>query len=110
MRHMKDVSLFENPIALMFLKSLEEERSVRQLHLAKTADASLIIAGLFPERARRARVSPKYFLSMSQMAYMTLYDVCEAMKKYHDAKQYSLIAENTEKIAIVLTFGRKSFV
>jgi hypothetical protein len=107
MRHVHNTSLTDTPIALLFLRSLEEKNSIKRYRLEQTADCSLIIAGLFPERTRRARVSPDYFIQMSQMAYETLSHTCEAARSYNDAIQYEAMSHNTEKVAKVLSCSRK---
>lgn len=107
MRHIHNTHLLDVPVALLYLKSLEEKDTVKTLHLEKTADHALIIAGLFPERHIRARVSPSYFLSMSQIAYTTLSDIQEKLRHYKEAEYYALIATKAEDITRVLMHSRK---
>lgn len=106
MRNVCNQTLLDEPVALLFLESIDKKDELKKIKLAKAGDQSLLIAGLFPERARRARVSPDYFLSMSQVAYTTLSDVCEKTRKYREAMHYATIAHNAEKIASVLSHMR----
>ncbi len=107
MRHMHNTHLLDIPVASLYLKSLEEKDTVKALHLEKTGDHALLIAGLFPERHVRARVSADYFLSMSQIAYISLSDVFEKLRHYKEAEYYALIATKAEDITHVLTCSRK---
>ena len=59
-------------IALDFLKSIRVE-SNRHVHLLRdVGDQCLILSGLFPDRAKRKRVSSDYFINLGKNAYYAL--------------------------------------
>lgn len=66
----------------------------RKTKLGETADASLIMAGLFPERAQRLNVSPSYFMDISEMCYRELAVVCDYLKCKKEASDFKEIGDN----------------
>lgn len=58
MRFINRCELLSTTLALQYLESTLETRKVQEVKLVDTADASLLFAGLFPERGRKLNVSP----------------------------------------------------
>lgn len=78
----------------------------RKMKLAETADASLIMAGFFPERARRLNVSDSYFMNISEMCYRELAQICEYLKCKKEAVDFQEIGDNILLIAGTLRAAR----
>jgi hypothetical protein len=57
MRFIQRTELLGITLSLQYLESTLEIRRVQEIKLADTADAGLLFAGLFPERAKRLNVS-----------------------------------------------------
>jgi hypothetical protein len=75
MRFMQRTDLFSVVLALEFLSaSTEYTRRKKGQALSEVGDISLILAGLFPERARKLGVSASYFPEMGRMAFGELAD------------------------------------
>ena len=74
--HLYDVKLFRESVALNLMnattKMRENGREQANELLMRAGDEGLLIAGLFPETARRLNVSPSYFRFMGQAAYASL--------------------------------------
>lgn len=95
-------------LALAYLESqIENSTAKRQGVLWDTADAGLILAGLFPERARTKNVPVSYFTGMSQVCYFELAQLCERMKLPGEAEQYREIGFGVERLAYVLYCTRR---
>lgn len=73
-RFVKDENLFDVPLALEFLNSVNFRTSYSNQKLRRVGDRCLILAGLFPEHAGKVNVSEKYFIEIGQQAYLTLAD------------------------------------
>ncbi len=69
MRHLGDVGLGARALALDYLDALLAQGRTREQALRDTGDRCLLIAGLFPEQARRRNVSLDYFLDLGAAAY-----------------------------------------
>ena len=95
-------------LALNYLESTLQPRAIRSTILSDTADASLIFAGLFPERARRLHVSDDYFITICKMCLRELAEICTEMKKHGEAELYREIGDKAEDIAIVMYHGKNS--
>jgi len=70
--HLRDREIVNHVLALHFLHSAEKTGEQGNVLLKRTGDAALLLAGLFPERARRLHVSSRYFRLMGQAAYANL--------------------------------------
>lgn len=107
-RFLKRTELMGMVLAIQYLESLLETRSMRSVILSDTADASLIFAGLYPERARRLHVSDEYFITICKMFLIELADICSEMKKVGEAELYREISDTVEDIAIVMYHGKNA--
>lgn len=75
MHFMHRTDLFSIVLALEFLHASTEYTGRKKGHtLGEVGDASLILAGLFPERSRRLGVPASYFPEMGRMAFRDLAD------------------------------------
>ena len=75
MRFMHRTDLFSIVLATEFLNaSTEYAGKKKEQVLSEIGDASLILAGLYPERSQRLGVSSSYFSEMGQMAFGELAD------------------------------------
>jgi hypothetical protein len=107
-RNLRKQELLSASLALSYLESFLETKRVQESMLTDTADAALILAGLFPERARKLNVTSSYFLQISKMCFINLADICEKMKHKGEAALYEEIGMNVEKVAQVLYAIRTS--
>lgn len=95
------------PFALQYLEGMLIVGPIeRQGILADVADASLIMAGLFPERARRINVSDYYFVQMSQICFREIADICHRLKHRGETTLYQEVREGVPNIARVLYASR----
>ncbi len=70
MRYLRRPELIRAVLALEFLETLEEPSTrLRGQGLQGVGDRCLLLAGLFPEQARRRRVDPGYFVDLGRSAY-----------------------------------------
>jgi len=72
MRFIDHSELAHSPLALDFLKSLEQLGRSREALLREVGDNCLLVAGFFPGRARRRRLRISYYVKLGQSAYGTL--------------------------------------
>lgn len=93
--------------ALAFMEHERESPVRRQDSLWETADASLLVAGLFPERARRKNVSVSYFTDMSQICFFELAGICDRLNHQGEANMYREIGAGVERVAYVLYCTRR---
>lgn len=105
-RFMRQPFLLDKVIALSYLKSNQEMPRLRGEMLAETADTSLLIAGLFPERTKRLNVSSTYFIDMSQVCYHELALVCDSLRHKGEAELYREVGDNVKDLACVLSHTR----
>ncbi|MBI2025270.1 hypothetical protein HYT04_00575 [Candidatus Kaiserbacteria bacterium] len=70
--HLSDVEIFHDRIALNLLNATTKKREQANMFLMRAGDEALLLAGLFPESARRLNVSSSYFRFMGQAAYASL--------------------------------------
>ena len=59
-------------LALEFLQALQQSVQSAAPQLRDTGDECLLVCGLFPQRARRRRVSFRYYVALGRGAYDTL--------------------------------------
>ncbi len=69
--HKNSDGLYE-PLALKHLHAEAESGRRRQAELRDTGDSCLILAGLFPEQAKRRMVGISYFVSLGRSSYHAL--------------------------------------
>jgi len=75
MRFMQRTDLFSIVLALEFLQASTEQTGRKKGHtLGEVGDVSLILEGLYPERARKLGVPASYFPEMGRMAFGDLAD------------------------------------
>ncbi len=70
--YLHDLDIVRHVLALEYLETSKETGATRALRLKRAGDSALLLAGLFPERALRMNVSPRYFRHMGQGFYATL--------------------------------------
>ncbi|MFA6608322.1 MAG: hypothetical protein WCT07_00180 [Candidatus Paceibacterota bacterium] len=107
-RHLKNATITTTVFAIEYLENLTKNLHERQSCLSETADAGLILAGLFPERSRRLNVSYTYFTDMSQLCFFDLAQVCHRLEHEGEAMLYKELGENVQKLAGVLYASRGS--
>jgi hypothetical protein len=108
MRFIQRTELLGITLSLQYLESTLEIRRVQEIKLADTADAGLLFAGLFPERAKRLNVSSSYFRDISRICFSDLADLCESMKHKGESLLYREIAKDIEQLAYLLYCTRTS--
>ncbi len=94
-------------LALEYLESQAKNRTLKKSTLGYAADAGLILAGLFPERAKKKNVPVSYLTGMSQVCFFELAQVCETMNHYKEAQQYHEVGRAVERLAYVLYCMRR---
>lgn len=73
MRFVKRNDLFSFTLALEYLRASTEQVGKKKEHtLSEVGDVSLILAGLYPERAKKLNVSSEYFSNMGKLAFTEL--------------------------------------
>lgn len=72
MRHFKDAPLANRVMALELLEALNMEGRMRQEQLRDVGDRCLLIAGFYPELAKKRCVTLQYFVELGQNAYHEL--------------------------------------
>lgn len=104
MRHSGDAELGHRLMALEYLQGQSALGTLRRDGLRDVGDQCLLIAGLFPERARRRRVPVSYFIDVGSGAYRDLSDALRA----GFAELYASLAETFEDLVRVLLAARGS--
>jgi hypothetical protein len=102
MRHLKDQGLGQEALALEYLKAHADTGTRGRQRLRDTGDHCLLLAGLFPERARRRRVPVTYYIDLGRGAYRDLGDLLRA----GIAELYAELAEGFENLVEVLLAAR----
>ena len=75
MRFMGCPQLTSSVVAIEFLESLEKLKFARESALQGVGDKCLLLAGFFPELAKRRRVRVSYYIEIGQSAYANLSSV-----------------------------------
>jgi hypothetical protein len=75
MRFTDSPALSGSVMALEFLRSMELFKSARESSLRDVGDKCLLLAGFFPEMARRRRVKMSYYVDLGRSAYASLSSV-----------------------------------
>ncbi len=70
--NMSEPTLTHGVLAKEFLEATAKPAQQSARALKKVGDEALILAGFFPERARRLRVGPRYFQFVGQGAYASV--------------------------------------
>jgi hypothetical protein len=107
-RHTRNANLIGITLATEYLESQSKSRTERQGILSSVADIGLILAGLFPERAKRKNVPVSYFTGMSQICFFELSGICETRRRFQEAREYHEIGMHAEVLAYVLFCMRRN--
>lgn len=102
MRHLRDQGLGRETVALQFLHAQTTPGARGHQRLQDTGDHCLLLAGLFPERARRRRVPVTYYIDLGRGAYRDLGDRLRA----GIAELYAELADGFESLVEVLLAAR----
>lgn len=82
LRHrMTDASIGNRVLALEYLQAFQTHAQNKTQLLHQVGDSCVILAGLFPKRAKRKGVSLSYFLQLGRSAYDQLSSSVERSKK-----------------------------
>lgn len=81
--HTTNVELSSSVIAIDFLKNIHVKSTHNLQTLRMVGDQCLILAGLFPDRAKRKNVSADYFKNLGENAYYVLSFATIASKADH---------------------------
>lgn len=76
MRFVGQPQMVMNILAVDFLKGIHTSGKLRQKMLQEVGDKCLLIAGLFPESAKRRQLSESYYIHLGQNAYYALTHSC----------------------------------
>lgn len=102
--YLDDPTITHQVLAIGLLGSIPKFGTEKEMMLKRAGDASLILAGLFPERALRLNVSPLYFQHMGQASYGSLAIHLESRRApergqfYHElARQFSTLQQVLKK-------------
>lgn len=106
--HLRDPDIVWRVLAFDFLESDRRRGNERVVFLKRSGDASLILAGLFPERALRLRVSPSYFRQMGQSFFGTLAVHFLATGATEQGRFFNEVARGFETLEQVLGAARKT--
>lgn len=106
--HLRDPDLFDQTLAIMFLEARPLSRWARTDELRRSGDTSLILAGLFPERATRLHVSAGYFRLMGETSYACLARHLSATGSEDLGQLYSEIATSFPVLERVLAATRRT--
>ncbi len=104
--YLADPDIVHHVLAIDFLESRNTTGTVRMAALKRSGDASLILAGLFPERALRLNVSNTYFRTMGQSFYGSLAAHLAVGATYDQGRFYNRVAQGFESLERVLCHSR----
>lgn len=105
LEYLRDISLLEKVLALDFLQA---RAGLNETGLLKrTGDEALLIAGLFPRRARSMNVSASYISGMGESAYLGLADKLLLAGKKEPALFYGEVGIRFRLLAEVLNGTRE---
>lgn len=102
MRHTAQTGLGHDALALEYLNHRDLRGADRQDQLRDVGDQCLLIAGLFPERARHRRVTVDYYIELGSGAYR---DLSDALRE-SIAELYRELAETFDAMVRVLLSAR----
>lgn len=103
------IDLVTSVIAIDFLANVRVESLCHANGLRSVGDHCLILAGLFPDRAKRKRVSADYFMHIGQHAYYVLSYAARSHQIDH-ALFYQLFENFAELINILSAMrGKPAF-
>lgn len=104
--HLRDVEITHQVLALALLTSPHMRGTEAVEHLRRVGDAALLLAGLFPERARRLNVDDSYFHQVGKTAYRA---VAGLLVRGHSdpGTLFNSVAEGFDALALVLDASRE---
>jgi len=101
MRFTHQPQLVTSMIAIEFLQSINQGGNVREQKLQEVGDKCLLLTGLFPELAKKRRLSESYFSDMGQSAYAML-----STHSFNSACLFYQLSEYFEALTLVLKLMR----
>ncbi|MDE2173426.1 MAG: hypothetical protein KGJ31_02400, partial [Patescibacteria group bacterium] len=104
--HVRDPEIVHQVLALSILYSTTKQGEQGDLLLKRAGDEALLLAGFYPERALRLRVSSSYFRFMGQTAYANLAARFQATGKTERGKFYAKVAKHFRLLEKVLGGAR----
>lgn len=107
-RYLVSPWLIDVNLALGYLQSQAQSGALKHASLHRTADAGLLLAGLFPSQSRARHVTPSYFTGMSRACFLDLANLCDSMRRPTEAKKYRDMALNVEPVVCVLNCVRRN--
>jgi hypothetical protein len=106
--YVQDPSITHRVLALDYLDASKEMGATRTLRLKRAGDSSLLLAGLFPERALRLNVSSQYFKHMGQGFYASLAVHLTVSSLDKQGALYNEVAQAFAVLAKVLRDARRN--
>jgi len=94
-------------VAIDFLLALNSFGRKGGNQMRKVGDECLLLAGLFPERARRKHVPLEYFINLGQEAYRLLTN--PPFKWIYDPKLFAKLSQDFPTLIDVLQTMRKIY-
>lgn len=107
--HVRDRGITHHVLALGLLKAATKSGEQANILFKHTGDAALLLAGLFPERARRLHVSSVYFRFMGQAAYANLAAKLHATGQPARGEFYNKVTKQFPVLEKVLNATRSQF-
>lgn len=104
--HLSDPDIVHHVLALDLLDPTWKVGNEKAVFLKRRGDASLLLAGLFPERALRLHVSSSYFRFMGQAFYSSLSAHLSIGPAIERGMFYSEVAREFGSLAQVLKSSR----
>ena len=104
--HLSDPGIVDHVLALDLLAPPRKVGNEKAVFLKRRGDASLLLAGLFPERARRLHVSSSYFRFMGQAFYSSLSAHLSIGPTIERGLFYNEVAREFGSLACVLKSSR----
>ncbi len=91
MRFCQQPEMAKSAVGLEFLIALDSLSSLQDHKLQEVGDKCLIYSGLFPENARKRRVSMNYYIELGQTAYGMLSDKNHCPEKQRTFELYTAL-------------------
>lgn len=100
--YLSDPAIVSRVLALDFLDPARRTPGEQAVFLKRSGDASLILAGLFPTRARRLNVSSEYFRTMGQSFFGMLATYLTDTGERERGRLYNEVAQQFPTLERVL--------
>lgn len=98
--HTTHTELSSAVMAIDLLKNIHIQSISNAQALRSVGDQCLILAGLFPDRAKRKNVSPEYFQNLGENAYYVL-SFSKSFQKFDHALFYQLFENFSDLIQVL---------